>query len=706
MADEIESDLQDPALYINRELSWLEFNQRVLDEAHDEANPLLERVRFLSIVSSNLDEFFEIRVAGLQQQVQSQSSVVGQDRMKAAEQLDAISKRVRKMVGDQYRCWREELLPALERENIRFLTYPGVEGPAQTYLENYFADEVYPVLTPLAIDPGHPFPQLLNKSLNVAAELDGSDLSSNFAIVQVPRILPRVVALPGRTRAQDFVFIGNLIQHHANALFHGVTMRGAHQFRITRNSDLYIDEDEGSNLLRTIEAELRKMNRGKAVRLEVQKDCAPHIVERLQKVFHLEASDTYHVDGPINFVRLASVIDDIDRPSLKFPPLVPRLPAALVEVDFFQQLKKGDILLHHPYDSFQPVVDFIDQAARDPRVLAIKQTLYRTSGNSPFIPALMEAAQSGKQVTAIVELKARFDEAANIRWARMLQEAGVHVVYGIVGMKTHCKMALVVRREPEGIRKYVHLGTGNYHSSTARVYTDYGLFSARPVLGDDAAELFNLLTGVAKFPGMKSLLVAPFTLHDEMLRLVEQEIAQAEKGQPASLFAKMNSLVDPEMVEALYRASQAGVKIRLLVRGICVLRPGVPGVSENIEVRSIVGRFLEHSRVYRFENKSDPIIYLASADWMPRNFFRRVEACFPIDDPLLKAEIDQGIETLWNDRSKARRLQKTGKYRALTGGSEGGSAQEMFLRRSEERAKAEQKAVLAEAPKPPAATGR
>ncbi len=682
MAESVSPDFPDPALYINRELSWLEFNQRVLDEARDAGNPLLERVRFLSIVSSNLDEFFEIRVAGLKQQDQSQSSAVGPDRMKAAEQLAAISRRVRKMVEDQYHCWREDLLPALEQENIRFLTYPGVEGKAQTYLENYFAEEVYPVLTPLAIDPGHPFPQLLNKSLNVAVELDGSDLSSNFAIVQVPRILPRVVALPGKGGAKDFVFIGNLIQHHANALFHGVTMRGAHQFRITRNSDLYIDEDEGSNLLRTIEAELRKMNRGKAVRLEVQKDCPPHVTERLQKVFNLDASETYDVDGPINFVRLASIIDDIDRPSLKFPAFTPHLPPALVEADFFQQLKRGDILLHHPYDSFQPVIDFIDQAARDPQVLAIKQTLYRTSGNSPFIPALMEAAQSGKQVTAIVELKARFDEAANIRWARMLQEAGVHVVYGIVGMKTHCKMALVVRREAEGIRKYVHLGTGNYHSSTARLYTDYGLFSARPVLGDDVAELFNLLTGVAKFPGMKSLLVAPFTLHDEMLRLIALEISQAEAGQPAGIFAKMNSLVDPEMVAALYRASQAGVKVRLLVRGICVLRPNVPGVSENIEVRSIVGRFLEHSRVYRFENKSDPTIYLASADWMPRNFFRRVEACFPIADPALKAEIDAGIEILWSDRSKSRRLQKNGKYRAFAPSKPENGAQETFLRMS------------------------
>jgi polyphosphate kinase len=657
--------LNDPRLYINRELSWLEFNQRVLDQALDETNPLLERVRFLCIVSSNLDEFFEIRVAGLKQQKQTGSSHSESDGLNATQQLAAVSKRVRRLVDDQYRCWREKLLPALEERCIRFLTYPEVGAKTQKYFSNYFKNEVFPVLTPLAIDPVHPFPQLLNKSLNVVVELEGNGPATTLAIVQVPRILPRVVSPPHGSGAQEFLFIGNIIQHHVSPLFHGMKVKGAHQFRITRNSELYIDEEEAENVLKSIELELRHRNRGAAVRLEVQKDCPAQITQRLLKVFKLEEEDCYHVDGPINFIRLFSVIDELDRPELKYERFFAPVTAG-ASGNIFKEIRGGDILLHHPYDSFQPVVDFIRAAAEDPSVLAIKQTLYRTSGDTPIVPSLIEAAENGKQVTAVIELKARFDEAANIKWARMLQEAGADVVYGLVGMKTHCKLALVVRRENDGIRRYVHLGTGNYHPATARFYTDMGLLTVRPEITDDCALLFNLLTGGSQFPGMKKLIVSPFTLHARMLELIAAEMENARAGRPAGIYAKLNSLVDPEIIAALYRASKAGVNIRLLIRGICVLRPQAPGVSDNIRVRSIVGRFLEHSRIYRFENGGDPLVYLASADWMPRNFYRRVETCFPVEDAAFKKQIGEILELYWTDTSKARELGADGIYRSFS----------------------------------------
>ena len=649
------SPFDEPALYVNRELSWLEFNERVLEEAKDARNPLLERLKFLCIVASNLDEFFEIRVAGLKQQRQSNVNAPGPDAMSPSEQLAAISARVRRMVDDQYRLWNEELVPVLEQNHVFFLPYDELTQEEKQYYTKYFAKSVYPVLTPLAVDPVHPFPQLLNKSLNVAVELEGAELSTNLAVVQVPRILPRLLPYrAGEKGTYRYIFIGNLIQAHVGSLFHGVNVKGAYQFRVTRNSDLYLDEEEIVNLLKAIELELRKRNRGNAVRLEVQADCPPHIAEQLLQTFSLTEDDLYRVDGPINFLRLMPVISEVDRPDLKFRPFVPAIVSPADHEDIFAQIRRKPILIHHPYESFQTVLDFIEQAAEDPNVLAIKQTLYRTSGDSAIVASLAEAAESGKQVTAVIELKARFDEAANIKWARTLQEAGVHVVYGIVGLKTHAKLALVVRREEDGIRRYAHLGTGNYHPSTAKLYTDLGLLTCDPDLTNDSAELFNWLTGVSVFPELKKIKAAPKALHDFVISTIDREAEFARNGKPASIFAKVNSLVDPEVIEALYRASQAGVKIRLIVRGVCCLRSKMSGVSENITVRSVVGRFLEHSRVYRLENGGHPEVYLASADWMARNFFRRVETCFPIEDPDLRAHIDWILETYWRDNVRAR----------------------------------------------------
>ncbi len=640
--------LAEPSLYINRELSWLEFNQRVLEEAQDPSNPLLERVKFLCIVSSNLDEFFEVRVAGLNQQRQSGISTAGPDGMSPTDQLAAVSARVRKMLDDQYSLWNKALVPALEGQNIFFLRYDDLSPDEKNYYSNYFRTSVYPVLTPLAVDPVHPFPQLLNKSLK--------ELNTNLAIVQVPRILPRLLPYKAGERGiYRYIFVGNLIQAHVGALFHGVKVKGAYQFRVTRNSDLYLDEEESENLLKAIELELRKRSRGDAVRLVVQQECPRHISDQLLQTFGLTDTDLFAVDGPINFFRLMPVISGVDRPDLKFKPFVPAIVTASADQeDIFSQIRRRSILVHHPYESFQSVLDFIEQAAEDPNVLAIKQTLYRTSGDSQIVASLAEAAESGKQVTVVIELKARFDEAANIKWARTLQEAGVHVVYGIVGLKTHAKLALVVRKEEDGIRRYLHLGTGNYHPSTARLYTDLGYLTCDPVLTDDCAELFNWLTGVSVFPDLKKIKAAPKALHEFVLEMIERETENAKAGKAATIFAKLNSLVDTEAIQALYLASQAGVRIRLLVRGICCLRAQIPGVSENIVVRSLVGRFLEHSRIFRFENAGKPEIYLASADWMPRNFFRRVETCFPVEEQDLKAQIDQMLEYYWQDNVKAR----------------------------------------------------
>jgi polyphosphate kinase len=545
------------------------------------------------------------------------------------------------------------------------------------------------VLTPLAVDPVHPFPQLLNKSLNVAVELEGTAISTNLAVVQVPHILPRLLLYrAGKKGMYRYIFIGNLIQTHVGSLFQGVRVKGAYQFRVTRNSDLYLDEEETDNLLKTIELELRKRSRGDAVRLEVQQDCPRHIAEQLLQTFGLTGDDLYQVDGPINLLRLMPVISEVDRPDLKFRPFVPAIVTAPVhEEDIFSQIRRRPILLHHPYESFQTVLDFIEQAAEDPNVLAIKQTLYRTSGDSPIVASLVEAAESGKQVTVVIELKARFDEAANIKWARTLQEAGVHVVYGIASLTTRAKFALVVRREEDGIRRYLHLGTGNYNPSTAKLYEDFGLLTCDPEITNDSAELFNWLTGVSVFPELKKIKTAPKALHEFVLEMIQREVNHATSGRPAAIFGKVNALVDEEVIKALYLASQAGVKINLLVRGVCCLRPGVPGVSDNVIVRSIVGRFLEHSRIYRFENAGNPEIYLASADWTIRNFFRRVEICFPVEDAELRERVDQILGIYWKDNLKAREQTAEPTYVRRVVEGEQVNAQALFREQARKRKK-------------------
>jgi polyphosphate kinase len=649
-------DLSDPSLYNNRELSLLEYHQRVLEEADDSGNPPLERLKFLCIVAANLDQFFEVRVAGLKQQRLSHLSLAGSDGIGPSEQLAAISARVRQMVNDMYRTWKERLVPALEENSIFFLRCDELTPEEKQYYTNYYQKSVHPVLTPLAVDPVHPFPQLLNKSLNVAVELEGDTINTTLGVVQVPHILPRLLPYRAGERGMyRYIFIGNLIQSHVDSLFHGVAVKGAYQFRVTRNSNLYLDEEETDNFLETVEHELRKRSRGDAVRLEVQSDCPAHIAEQLLQTFALTEEDLYRVDGPINFLRLMPVTEEVDRPDLKFRPFVPtRVTLPENTQDIFSQIRAKPILLHHPYDSFETVLDFIRQAAEDPQVMAIKQTLYRTGRNSPIVQALSEAAESGKQVTVVIELKASFEEAANIKWARMLQEAGAQVVYGIAGLITRAKLALVVRREENGIRRYLHLGTGNYNPATARSYEDFGLLTSDPIITDDTAELFNWLTGVSLFPELKKIKAAPKGLHELIVEFIQRERRHAMEGKPAGIYVKVNALVDEDVIKALYAASQAGVKIRLLVRGVCCLRPGIPGVSENITVRSIVGRFLEHSRVYRFENAGSPEIYLGSADWTPRNFFRRVETSWPVEDPSLRDRVESMLEVYWRDNVKAR----------------------------------------------------
>lgn len=653
--------------FFNRELSWLEFNRRVLDEALNPATPLLERVKFFTIVSSNLDEFFEVRVAGLKQQVESPVVERSVDGRTATETLREIRRRVVAMLDLQYACWRKELVPALARNGIRFLGVEELAPADRAWIDAYYHGEVGPVLTPLGIDPSHPFPQLMNKTLNVLVQLElmtGEGGQLRLAIVQVPRSLPRLVRLPRTDGRQDYVFLGNIIRHYLGDLFPGTLLLGAWTFRVTRNSELYIDEEDVANLLKAVEAELHNRRKGDAVRLEVEEDCPEPIRRQLLEHLQLEPADLYVMDGPINPTRLMAIYDGDHSPELRDPPFIAPVAAAVRgEKDLFAAIRRRDILLHHPYENFTTVVDFLKNAATDPNVLAIKQTLYRTSGDTRIVGSLMEAVKNGKQVTAVVELKARFDEANNIRWARQLEEAGVHVVYGLVGFKIHSKMCLVVRRDEDGIRRYVHLGTGNYNPTTARFYTDVSLLTCRPEYGEDAANLFNLLTGICQFQGTKKLLVAPFTLQRRVNELIQREAEHARRGLPARIIAKMNALVDRETIESLYRASQAGVKIDLIVRGICCLRPGVPGLSENITVRSIVDRFLEHSRVVYFENGLQPEVYVGSADWMPRNFYKRIEVVFPIEDGNLVERLrNELLELQLADNTKARLLQPDGTY--------------------------------------------
>jgi polyphosphate kinase len=658
----------EPKHFINRELSWLDFNFRVLEEALDPSNPLLERVKFFCIFSSNLDEFFEVRVAGLKQQIESDVVERSTDGLTASETFRAVTARVRVMIERQYRCWRNELLPLLARNGIRFLDFDQLSDADRDWLENYYRSEVGPVLTPLALDPAHPFPQLHNKSLNIIVQLEmarGRQMLRHLAVVQVPRVLPRLVKLARPGSQQDYLFLGQIIGAHLNDLFPGTRILGYWNFRVTRNSELYIDEEDVANLLKAVENELHNRRKGDAVRLELQHDCPPEISSALLGTLRLEPEDMYLINGPLNPTRLMTICQGDHSPELRDPPFVPQTaPMLRSATGIFELVRQRDILLHHPYEAFTAVVDFLQQAADDPQVLAIKQTLYRTGGDARIIGALRKAAENGKQVTAVVELRARFDEANNIKWARQLEEDGVHVVYGLVGYKIHCKMSLVVRRDEDAIRRYLHVSTGNYNPVTARIYTDLGLLTAKGPFGEDAAQLFNLLTGICQFQPASKLLVAPFDLQRRMLELIEREASHARQGLPARIVAKLNALVDRDIIEALYRASAAGVKIDLIVRGICCLRPGIKGVSENITVRSIIDRFLEHSRIYYFENGCQPEIFIGSSDWMPRNFFRRMEVLVPIEDGVLRDRIrGEILEASLADTEKARWLQPDGTYR-------------------------------------------
>ncbi|MDA1275530.1 MAG: polyphosphate kinase 1 [Verrucomicrobia bacterium] len=660
-----------PEHFINRELSWLEFNQRVLDEALDRGNPLLERVKFFCIVSSNLDEFFEVRVAGLKQKIESE--VVGRtvDGLTATETFRAVTHRIRQLVEQQYACWRNDLVPALAENGIRLLGCRELDPNDLEWVRQHYNSQVRPVLTPLAIDPAHPFPQLLNKSLNVIVHLEtkvsGED-RHRLAVVQVPRVLPRLVKLPRSDSRQDYVYLGRIICHHLADLFSGMKILGHWMFRVTRNSELYIDVEEEVNLLKAVEKELHNRRKGDAVRLEVEIDCPVEIRQRLLATLELTEDDLYIIDGPLNPTRIMTIYEGDHSPEIRDVPFSASVTSVLREKkDLFAAIRENDILLHHPFESFRTVIDFLEQASEDPNVLAIKQTLYRTGGDPRIVGALMNAVRNGKQVTAVVELKARFDEANNILWSRRLEEAGVHVVYGLVGYKIHCKMTLAVRRDPDAIRRYLHLSTGNYNPSTARLYTDIGLLTCREEMGEDSTNLFNLLTGLCQFQGMRQFLVAPFELHSRMLVFIQRETANATEGLPARIIAKMNALVDQQIIEALYRASQAGVKIDLIVRGICCLRPGIKGVSENISVRSIVDRFLEHSRIFYFENACQPQVYVGSADWMPRNFFGRIEVVFPILDGNLRERITSELLSIsLADTERARILQRDGKYERAT----------------------------------------
>jgi polyphosphate kinase len=661
----------EPRLFLNRELSWLAFNARVLEEARDATLPLYERLKFLGIVSSNFDEFFMIRVAGLKQQILGRVAETPADGLTPAEQLAAISDKAHQLIAEQDRLWREELLPALATNGIH-LVEPSAFTPEQrAFAVNLFRLNVFPALTPLAVDPGHPFPHLRNRSLNLAILLTQQRKRRTrvpreqlLAVVQVPMVLGRLVRLPAQPGHQAYVMLGELIKEHVGELFPGYDVRHVAMFRVTRNSDLLVDEEESEDLLSTIQEELRRRELGAAVRLELSANASPELEKLLATALKVEPADIYRISSPLQLQDMMALEKFDPRPELRVEALSPVVPPILREADaIVDVLGCRDVLLHHPYESFDPVVRFVAEAADDPDVLAIKMTLYRTSGDSPFVRALSRAAQNGKQATALVEIKARFDEANNIAWARRLEENGVHVVYGLIGLKTHCKVALVVRREGESIRRYVHVGTGNFNPQTARQYTDLSLLTARPEIAEDATALFNMLTGYCEPPHWKRLSVAPFDLQAQIISLIGKQTERARRGEPARIIAKMNSLVDPSTIKALYAASQAGVEIDLLVRGICCLRAGVVGLSERVRVVSVVDHFLEHSRIFAFGPRDACEVYISSADWMPRNFVRRIEVMCPIEDPALKARLlDEVLGTILRDDVKARALQSDGSY--------------------------------------------
>ena len=657
------ADLNDSSLYINRELSWLEFNERVLEEAFDKTNPILERFKFLAITASNMDEFFMVRVAGLMEQVYAgriKKDIAG---LTPRQQLEKISERIHEMVSRQYNCLNRSLLPQLKSDNIIFKRYSDLTQEQKDFAKQYFNTTLFPVLTPMAIDSSRPFPLVANKSLNLIVELDGEDM---YAVVQVPSVVGRLVELPdSEGGAREFILLEDIIKHFADRLFEGCSVVSVSAFRITRNSDLEIDEDESHDLLVEIEESIKRRKWGEPVRLEVEKEITPSAFEFLRSRLSLADEDIYKISGTIDLTVYFAVAGIKGCDDLCDPPMPPVAVKAFKDRDMFEVIKEGDVLVHHPYESFDCVVNFVSTAADDPSVLAIKQTLYRVSGNSPIIGALIRAAENGKQVTVLVELKARFDEENNINWARKLEKAGCHVVYGLVGLKTHCKTCMVVRKEEDGIHRYVHLGTGNYNDKTAKLYTDMGMFTAKESYGADVSKLFNVLTGYSKSTNYNKIAAAPTGLRAMFINNINREAENARAGIPSAIIAKMNSLVDEGIIKALYQAAAAGVKIQLVVRGICCLRPGVEGVSENITVTSIVGRFLEHSRIYYFENAGEPKLYLASADWMPRNLDRRVEVAFPVEDEAVRQEVMDILSLTLADTVKARVMQSDGTYKRV-----------------------------------------
>ncbi len=652
----------------------MEFNRRVLAQAEDVRVPLLERLKYLCIVSSNLDEFFEIRVAGLKEQLALAGVAVGADGMDAQQVLHLVSEQAHQIVGRQYQVLNDNLLPALKAQGVHFLRRTSWNDAQRAWVKNFFINEVMPVLTPIGLDPAHPFPRVLNKSLNFTVELQGKDAfgrNTARAIVQAPRVLPRTILLPREISGCEygFVFLSSILHAHVGELFGGMLVLSCHQFRVTRNSNLFVDDEEVKNLRTKLQGELPQRHFGNAVRLETSDNCSAQTAQFLLQQFELSPDDLYRVNGPVNLVRLMGIPDMVARDDLKFPPLVPGMPAVLQKkgADMFKVIRKSDILLHHPFQSFKPVIDFIHQAATDPDVVAIKQTVYRTGVDSALMEALIVAASRGKEVTVVVELLARFDEEANINWASRLEEVGAHVVYGVVGHKTHAKMLMVVRREDGKLRRYVHLGTGNYHPRTARLYTDFGLFTCHEEICSDVNEVFVQLTSLGKAGKLHHLWQSPFSLHSQILSAIQRETRLAKEGVPAHIIAKMNSLLEPEIITALYEASQAGVKVELIVRGVCALRPGVKGLSENISVRSVIGRFLEHTRIFYFRNKLAHEVYLSSADWMDRNFFRRIEVCFPVlDKKLKKRVIDEGLKAYLQDNFQAWIMDADGHYKLNT----------------------------------------
>jgi polyphosphate kinase len=662
-------DFKHPEYYINRQLSLLEFNSRVLQQARDVRIPLLERLRFLCIFSTNMDEFFEIRVSGIQQKVELGALHNEPDNTSPQQILKLISQRAHELVDEQYTLLNTILDKDLASENIRFVRRTEWNSCMDNWLRQYFEDELLPIISPLALDPAHPFPRILNKSLHFIVSLKGKDAfgrNSGLAIVQIPRALPRIIQLPAEEcdcGPSDFVFLSSVVHAYVDSLFPGMSVKGCYQFRVTRNSDLYVDEEEIDDLLRAVEGELGSRRYGDAVRLEVAHDIPEIMSKYLLDKFELSDQDLYQVDGPVNVNRLNEVYDLINRPDLKYKPFVPSIPAKItLKSDIFESIRKQDVLLHHPYQSFAPVVDFIRQASVDPNVLAIKQTLYRTGPSSAVVNALVKAARLGKEVTVVIELRARFDEQANISLAAKLQEAGAHVVYGVVGYKTHAKMLLVIRRESQHLRHYAHVGTGNYHSRTARLYTDYGLFTSNKKICEDINRVFHQLTSMGQTKNLNKLLQSPFTLQESLEAKIERERQHATQGKECRIIAKLNSLVDAEMIRALYQASAAGVKIDLIIRGMCSLRPGLPGISENIQVRSIVGRFLEHDRVIYFKNDDNPEVYISSADWMERNLYHRVEIATPIENKQLQERIINELEYYLLDNTQAWIMNSDGTY--------------------------------------------